>query len=81
MTVIGYARVSTTDQDPFHSRAALTAAGCEVIRAEKRSGTTTAGREELRTVLDFLRKGDVLMVTRIIGSPAASATCRISSAP
>jgi DNA invertase Pin-like site-specific DNA recombinase len=81
MTVIGYARVSTTDQDPFHSRAALTAAGCEVIRAEKRSGTTTPGREELRTVLDFLRKGDVLMVTRIIGSPAASATCRISSAP
>ena len=30
-----------------------------------RSGTTTAGRDELRTVLDFLRKGDVLMVTRI----------------
>jgi DNA invertase Pin-like site-specific DNA recombinase len=29
------------------------------------SGTTTQGREELRTVLDFLRKGDVLMVTRI----------------
>jgi DNA invertase Pin-like site-specific DNA recombinase len=28
-------------------------------------GTTTAGREELRTALDFLRKGDVLMVTRI----------------
>ncbi len=44
---------------------ALRAAGCEVIRSEKRSGTTTAGREELRTVLDFLRKGDVLMVTRI----------------
>jgi hypothetical protein len=33
------------------AKAALTAAGCEVIRAEKRSGTTTAGREELRTVL------------------------------
>jgi DNA invertase Pin-like site-specific DNA recombinase len=47
------------------AKAALTAAGCEVIRAEKRSGTTTAGRDELRTVLDFLRKGDVLMVTRI----------------
>jgi len=45
--------------------AASKAAGCKVIRAEKRSGTTTAGREELRTVLDFLRKGDVLMVTRI----------------
>jgi len=36
-----------------------------VIRSEKRSGTTTAGRDELRTVLDFLRKGDVLAVTRI----------------
>ncbi len=31
---------------------------------EKRSGTTTSGRDELRTVLEFLRKGDVLMVTR-----------------
>jgi DNA invertase Pin-like site-specific DNA recombinase len=65
MTVIGYARVSTTDQDLSIQEAALKAAGCDVIRAEKRSGTTTAGREELRTVLDFLRKGDVLMVTRI----------------
>jgi DNA invertase Pin-like site-specific DNA recombinase len=43
----------------------LKAAGCEVIRSEKRSGTTTEGREELRTVLDFLRRGDVLMITRI----------------
>ena len=65
MTIIGYARVSTTDQDLSIQQAALKAAGCEVIRAEKRSGTTTAGRDELRTVLDFLRKGDVLMVTRI----------------
>jgi hypothetical protein len=39
--------------------------GCTTIRSEKRSGTSTANREELRTVLDFLRKGDVLMVTRI----------------
>jgi DNA invertase Pin-like site-specific DNA recombinase len=48
------ARVSTTDQDLSIQENALRAAGCEVIRAEKRSGTTTAGREELRTVLDFL---------------------------
>src|SRR3984893_6931383 len=65
MTVIGYARVSTADQDLSIQEAALRTAGCEVIRAEKRSGTTTEGRAELRTVLDFLRKGDVLMVTRI----------------
>jgi DNA invertase Pin-like site-specific DNA recombinase len=65
MTIIGYARVSTTDQNLELQEAALRAAGCDLIRAEKRSGTTTAGREELRTVLDFLRAGDILMVTRI----------------
>jgi DNA invertase Pin-like site-specific DNA recombinase len=50
MTVIGYPRVSTTDQDLSIQEAALKAAGCQVIRAEKRSGTTTEGREALRTV-------------------------------
>ncbi|MGY4351464.1 DNA invertase Pin-like site-specific DNA recombinase [Bradyrhizobium sp. GM7.3] len=65
MTTIGYARVSTTDQNLDVQENALHAAGCDLIRSEKRSGTTTAGREELRTVLDFLRAGDVLMVTRI----------------
>jgi DNA invertase Pin-like site-specific DNA recombinase len=65
MTTIGYARVSTTDQDLAIQIDALKAAGCEVIRSEKRSGTTTQGRTELQTILDFLRAGDVLMVTRI----------------
>jgi len=60
-----YARVSTTDQDLEIQIAALKREGCGTIRSEKRSGTTTEGREELRTVLDFLREGDVLMVTRI----------------
>jgi DNA invertase Pin-like site-specific DNA recombinase len=65
MTIIGYARVSTEDQSLEIQEAALKAAGCDVVRSEKRSGTTTAGRAELQTVLDFLRKGDVLIVTRI----------------
>jgi DNA invertase Pin-like site-specific DNA recombinase len=65
MTVIGYARVSTSDQNLEIQEAALKTAGCDVIRSEKRSGTSTNGRDELRTVLEFLRKGDVLMVTRI----------------
>ena len=65
MTIIGYARVSTTDQDLDIQIAALKHEGCITLRHEKRSGTSTANREELRTVLDFLRKGDVLMVTRI----------------
>src|SRR5260370_14127243 len=39
--------------------------GGEVMRAERGSGTTRGGREEMRSVLDFLGKGDVLMLTRI----------------
>lgn len=65
MTVIGYARVSTTDQDLEIQLTALKAAGADIIRSEKITGTTTEGRTELQTVLDFLRKGDTLMVTRV----------------
>jgi DNA invertase Pin-like site-specific DNA recombinase len=65
MTTIGYARVSTLDQDLSLQHAALKAAGCTVIRSEKRSGTSTEGRAELRTVMDFVQAGDVLTVTRI----------------
>jgi len=65
MTMIGYARVSTSDQDLTIQLAALNTAGCEVIRQEKASGTTTAGRQELKTVLEFIRAGDTLVVTRI----------------
>jgi DNA invertase Pin-like site-specific DNA recombinase len=62
---IGYARVSSGDQDLTVQLEALKAAGCDPIGAEKRSGTSTAGRDELRTVLDFIREGDTLTVTRI----------------
>src|SRR5260370_39385146 len=65
MTVIGYARVSNTDQDLSIQEAALRAVGCDVIRAEKQSGTSTQGRAELRTVLDFIGRGDLLLVTRV----------------
>jgi DNA invertase Pin-like site-specific DNA recombinase len=63
--IYGYARVSTTDQDLALQMEALTAAGCDVIRSEKISGSSTTGRQELRTLLDFLRPGDTLTVTRI----------------
>jgi DNA invertase Pin-like site-specific DNA recombinase len=46
MTVYGYAQVSTTDQSLDIQIATLTAAGCEKIRSEKVSGTTTNGRQE-----------------------------------
>lgn len=62
---IGYARVSTTDQDTAIQVAALKKAGCTVIRKEKKSGTSTVGRKELATILDFIGEGDTLVVTRI----------------
>ena len=62
---IGYARVSILDQDLELKVAALKAGGCNIIRSEKRSGTSTTGRGELRSLLDFVRPGDTLVVTRI----------------
>lgn len=65
MATYGYARVSTTDQDLTIQREALKAAGCEIIREEKVSGTSRQGRDELKTLLEFVREGDTLVVTRL----------------
>lgn len=65
MPIYGYARVSTIDQDLAIQDAALRAAGCQVIRSEKKSGTQREGRSELATLLEFLQRGDTLMVTRV----------------
>lgn len=65
MAVYGYARVSTEDQDLSIQVNTLKAHGCDLIRSEKVSGTSMKGRTELATLLDFLRPGDTLMVTRI----------------
>jgi len=62
---IGYARTSTTDQNLDAQIAALTAAGCGMVRQEQRSGATLDGRPELKTILDFIHPGETLVVTRI----------------
>ena len=61
---IGYARVSTDDQDTAAQVAALKAAGCERIFREKASGGRW-DRPELHRLLDQLRKGDVLVVWKL----------------
>ena len=61
----GYARCSTQSQDLEIQRNALLSAGCEVVREEKVSGSSLKGRSELNTLLEFVRKGDELVVTRI----------------
>jgi DNA invertase Pin-like site-specific DNA recombinase len=62
--LIGYARVSTDDQDTAAQVAALKAAGCERIFREKASGGRW-DRPELHRLLDQLRKGDVLVVWKL----------------
>src|SRR5947209_6432538 len=62
--LIGYARVSTDDQDTAAQGKALKAAGCERIYREKASGWRW-DRPELHRLLDQLRKGDVLVVWKL----------------
>ncbi|MGQ7846375.1 recombinase family protein [Granulosicoccus sp. 3-233] len=61
---IGYARVSTVDQNLDFQRDALTSAGCEVVIEDEVSGVT-AFRPGLEKVREQLRKGDVLVVWRL----------------
>ena len=63
--LIGYARVSTTDQDLKVQREALRHAGVGVVFEEKASGTRRDGRTELQKVLSILGTGDALVVTRL----------------
>ena len=65
MTKIGYARVSTIDQDFEIQQQRLKAEGCVIVRAEKVSGASRDGRTELATLIEFLREGDELVVTRL----------------
>src|SRR6202140_2515729 len=62
--LIGYARVSTNDQETATQVAALKAAGFERIYREKASGGRW-NRPELHRLLDQLRKGDVLVVWKL----------------
>lgn len=61
----GYARVSTTDQDLTLQEETLKAAGCDLVVSEKVTGTSREGRQELERLLEFIREGDTLVVTRV----------------
>lgn len=61
---IGYARVSTKDQDPSLQIDALKAAGCERIYTDHASGTKEH-RPEYDQVCEMLREGDTLVVWKL----------------
>ena len=64
MVLIGYARVSTAEQDTALQTDALRKAGCERIFEDTVSGSTSE-RPGLSSALAFLREGDVLGVWRL----------------
>lgn len=57
MTKVGYARVSTVDQDFDGQVAKLKAEGREIIRSEKVSDTSRDGCEKLKTIIEFFKNG------------------------
>lgn len=61
---VGYARVSTSEQDTGLQTNALSNSGCDRIFEETASGAQR-DRPELTRVLDFLREGDVLVVWKL----------------
>ena len=62
--LIGYARVSTQDQNPELQLDALQQAGCEKIFTEKASGAQRE-RAELKAALEYVRSGDTLVVWKL----------------
>lgn len=65
--IIGYARTSTADQRAGleAQERDLLAAGCERLFIEQVSSVDVVAREQLATALDFVREGDVLVVTKL----------------
>jgi len=62
--LVGYARISTSDQDLSLQTDALTKAGCERIFNEVASGAKDS-RDALGAAIDFMRQGDTLVVWRL----------------
>ena len=64
MMLVGYARVSTQDQNPRLQLEALRAAGCENVFTEKASGAQRQ-RPQLKAAVAYMREGDTLVVWKL----------------
>lgn len=63
--LVGYARVSTKDQNLESQVSKLKEAGCEEIYEGKFSGVSQASEDSLKKLIQFIRKGDTVVVTRL----------------
>ncbi len=65
MALIGYARVSTADQDLSAQLEALTNAGCQKIFYGKQSGKSDDNKNKLVELLHYVREGDTVVLTKL----------------
>ncbi|HCZ9668349.1 resolvase [Vibrio parahaemolyticus] len=65
MALIGYARVSTADQDLSAQLEALTTAGCQKIFYGKQSGKSDDNKNKLAELLHYVREGDTVVLTKL----------------
>ena len=65
MALIGYARVSSVQQNLDEQLEALKKYGCEKIFSGKHSGKAKDNKEQLSKMLDYVREGDTVVVTKI----------------
>jgi len=65
MAFIGFARVSTKEQDLEHQIEQLKASGCDVIFAGKHSGATDENEKKLAELINYVRKDDTVVTTKL----------------
>jgi|GEM_PF-2103281 len=65
MALIGFARVSTQQQDLSEQIQALKEYGCKKIFSGKHSGKAEKNKAQLDELLDYVREGDVVAVTKL----------------
>ncbi|MBJ2135537.1 recombinase family protein [Paraglaciecola chathamensis] len=65
MSIIGFARVSAVHQDLSSQISQLTEVGCEEIFSGKQSGAKEENQKKLDEMINYIRKGDMVYVTRL----------------
>jgi DNA invertase Pin-like site-specific DNA recombinase len=65
MSLIGYARVSTQDQNLSAQLEALQEAGCTKVFYGKQSGKSDDNQKKLEQLVDYARAGDIVVLTKL----------------